>query len=301
MAPIVVTVSKARPQVEARRCSVCHSFQLVDAFRVKQREYVRCRDCGLIFLKRIDPAEEREKYETGVHELVDNADRLEFRKAVFEESLQEVASLKRPGRLLDIGCGNGLFLDLARKYGWETYGVELAPVAWTYATEVLGLNVARGDLSEIRFEDSFFDVVTLYDVLCHLPSPLEQLIEIHRILKVGGLLVLRVRNATFHVGLIRFLQSLEPYLVFHLYCFTPKTIRYMLRKTGYSRTCVQNSALTPSDPYSISPVWGDRGMQAIKRGVYAAAEALYHLSARTLLLGPSLKVHAIKGWGEERA
>jgi hypothetical protein len=83
------------------------------------------------------------------------------------------------------------------------------------------------------------------------------------------------------------LKSLEPYLVFHLYCFTPRTIRYLLEKAGYSRVRVRNFAPTPADPYSISPVLGDMGMHAIKRGVYVATEIVSRLSAHTLIFGPS--------------
>lgn len=300
MAHAVVTLLRSEPQVGAHECSVCHSSNLVDDFHVKQREYVRCADCGLTFLKHIDPEDERTRYEDGAYDLMENQHRLEFKEAVFERGLGELERLKTPGRLLDVGCGNGLFLSLARKRGWETYGVELSPAACAHSRNVLGLNVIHGSLPEIRFSDCFFDVVTLYDVLCHVPSPLEQLIEIHRILKVGGLLVLRVRNALFHVGLIRLSSSLEPYLVFHLYCFTPKTVDYLLRKAGFNRTHIRNSVPTPSDPYAISPLWGDRGMEAIKRAVYYAAEALSYLSAHALLLGPSLGVHAMKGHGDEK-
>ena len=287
------------PQVGARQCLVCHSFELVDDFRVKQREYVRCSDCGLTFLRNISPEDERAKYEGGAYDLMEHQHRLAFKEAVFERDLRELGRLKSPGRLLDVGCGTGSFLSLARRRGWETYGVELSPTACVRARDVFGLNVIRGSLPDVPFSESFFDVVSLYDVLCHVPFPLEQLVEIHRILKVGGLLVLRVRNALFHVGLIRLSQSLEPYLVFHVYCFTPKTVRYLLGKAGFSWIRVRNSVPTPSDPYAISPLWGDRGMEAIKRAVYYAAEALSHLSAHALILGPSLRVHAMKGRGDE--
>lgn len=291
---LVETPRKEKVLAEARQCSVCRSSHLVEAFRVRAREYVRCRTCGLIFLGWIDSKAERDVYETGAYDVMESRHRLEFKEALFEDSLQEIGRIQKPGRLLDVGCGNGMFLKLARKRGWETYGVEPSTTASGYAREILGLNVIGGTLPEAHFADRFFDVVTLYDVLCHVPSPLEQLMEVHRVLKVGGLLVLRVRNALFHVGLVRLSPSLEPYLAFHLYCFTPATIRFMLRKAGYSRPRVGNSLPTHCDPYSISPVWGDIGMQAIKMLVYYAAEGLRHLSAHALILGPSLKVLAMK-------
>jgi len=279
---------------EQIQCSVCASFGLAEAFRDKDHEYLKCRRCGLIFRKRITPAEEKATWETDTYDVVEGRHHLEFREAVLAESLHEIARTKKPGRLLDVGCGKGLFLNLARNSGWETYGVELSPVACRHAQEVHGLNVIRGELPHVHFADDCFDVVTLYDVLCHLPRPLDQLIEIHRILKTGGLLVLRVRNALFHVTLSKFARALQPFLVAHLYCFTPKTIRYVLEKAGYSDIRVRNSRLTSSDPYSVSPLWGERGMHVIKTGLHACLEAVSLLSGHTQLLGPSLMVHAVK-------
>src|SRR2546425_7723953 len=102
---------------EAHQCSVCQSVNLVGAFRVKQREYLRCSRCGLIFVKRINPEDEKAKYEGGpYYQLFESMHRLELKQAVFERSLREIARIRQPGRLLDVGCGNGLFLNCARSH-----------------------------------------------------------------------------------------------------------------------------------------------------------------------------------------
>ncbi len=296
-----MTVSGSAVLDRGRPCPICGSVDLRDAFRVFPRgEYTRCRNCGLIFCKRVDPEKERAIFETDSSYSVGEPKRQELRAAVFEESLREIARLKKPGRILDVGCGNGQFLDLARRRGWEPSGVELSPLACAQAKEVYGLDVFRGELVEAGFPDSFFDVVTLLDALCLIPSPLEQLVEIRRILREDGLLVIRDRNALFHVNLVRFLRSLEPYLSFHVNCFTPKAIRRLLEKAGYREICVRNSAPTPRDPYSNFPL-GDLVLHGIKIGVHSVTQVLSYLSAHTLILGPSLQVHAIKGGGAAKA
>jgi len=280
--------------IEPSRCPICQSARVVRDFYVGEREYLRCRSCGLIYLGRIDPVQENAAYETDAYHQLHTCHRLTLREAVFADSLREIARVKKPGRMLDVGCGDGLFLHLAQQRGWEPYGVELSPTACRQAREVHGVNVFCGDVRGAGFSDSFFDVVTLYNVLDHMPFPLSQLIEIHRILKAGGLLVLRVPNGLFHAGAVRRVRRLEPYLVFHLYCFTPRAVVYLLREAGYGEIHVRNSALTPADAYSMSPVGGDRGMQVIKRAIHMAAETLWHASGHSLIVGPSLSVHATK-------
>ena len=279
----------------ARQCSVCRSTDLDLWLEVEHRSYLRCRHCGLISEWPIDPALERARYETDAHLSTENRSRPDLRAAVFEESLAEIERIAPPGRILDVGCGDGLFLQVAQRRGWDGHGVELSPTACAYARDVRGLRVVQGDLREADYPNSFFEVATLHDVLCHLSSPLDELVELRRVLKPGGLLVLRVRNALFHAGLFRLSRAFGPYLVFHRHCFTPRALRYLLTAAGYSRIRVRNSRPTTFDPYAVSPVGGDRGMQTIKTVTFGVAEALARLSGQTLILGPSMSVSAVNG------
>ena len=288
-------------QEQELRCMVCGSLNPTRLFLFGKREYVRCRQCRMIFLRLdADGKDPKAVYTTDAYQELQSQHRLYFREEVFNKSLDEIERVKAPGRMLDVGCGDGQFLKAAKKRGWETYGIEVSPIACRKAQAILYGNVICGDLRGGHFPDFYFDVVTFHNVLDHLPSPLDELHEAHRILKVGGLLILRLPNAVFHVNLLRMFKSLESQLVFHLYCFTPKTIKYLLEKAGYDRIRIQNSMLTPSDPYSASPMLGDQGMKAIKGAVYYVAQFLFYLSGKTLVIGPSLMIHAIKAREGER-
>lgn len=110
------------------------------------------------------------------------------------ESAKAIRSTgKKGGRVLDVGCGTGDRLDVFRALGFEPYGVETSESA-LYARNHLGLNVFHGDLFNARFPDRFFDLVTLYNVLEHTHDPRAVCLEVSRILKEDGRLVLQIPN-----------------------------------------------------------------------------------------------------------
>jgi SAM-dependent methyltransferase len=98
------------------------------------------------------------------------------------------------GRLLDYACAAGYFFELASKRGWEAHGVDIG--AWTQAAaDARGLrNLHVGTLSDLNFPDEYFDVVYAAQVFEHLPQPREELTELRRILRPGGLLYVDVPN-----------------------------------------------------------------------------------------------------------
>lgn len=97
------------------------------------------------------------------------------------------------GRILDIGCGAGQCLTYYKEMGWEPFGVEISNAASRRAMES-GHAVFRGVLEDARFPDDYFDLVRARHVLEHLPNPVESLLEMRRVLKNHGTLLLEVPN-----------------------------------------------------------------------------------------------------------
>jgi 2-polyprenyl-3-methyl-5-hydroxy-6-metoxy-1,4-benzoquinol methylase len=100
----------------------------------------------------------------------------------------------KKGCLLDIGCGNGLFLDQMRHFGWDVAGVEPDGKAVSVAREKFGLEVFQGSLEGARFADGRFDAITMSHVIEHVPDPIGLLKECRRVLKPGGRLVIVTPN-----------------------------------------------------------------------------------------------------------
>jgi SAM-dependent methyltransferase len=161
---------------------------------------VRCRDCGLFYLNPQPERLELEKYYSEDYEPFQAAqlDRLPLVQRLFidyglKKRRRAVEKFKPGGRLLEIGCAQGLFLwTMQRRRGWEVYGVEPSTAAGAVAREEFHLDVFQGTLEEAGFPSLFFDAVVLWDVLEHVPDPQATLREIRRLLSPEGVLILRV-------------------------------------------------------------------------------------------------------------
>lgn len=140
---------------------------------------------------------------------------------------------KTEGDLFDIGAATGFFMNLARIRGYNVSGVEMSKHAAEIAQKN-GLKVFVGDLMSLHLKDNVYDVVTMLDVLEHMTDPFTELIEVKRILKKGGLLVVNSPNGQSFLA--KFLKS-KWHLVLppeHLYYFSPKNLSEYLEKNGFT-------------------------------------------------------------------
>jgi len=152
----------------------------------------------------------------------------------FRHYLKEIArNGKAKGTMLDVGAATGFFLDIARGEGWETYGIEPS----RYAAEVArgkGLRVSTGTVDNCDFPAGFFDVVTAWDVIEHMPKPLATLARIRDLLKPGGLLVINTPDSG---SLLARVMGKRWHLVVppeHLNLFHRRSLKITLEKIGYS-------------------------------------------------------------------
>lgn len=143
-----------------------------------------------------------------------------------------VVPKEKKGRLLDIGCGSGEFLNRMKDFGWQVWGVEISKEAADRGNK-RGINIYCGELGGADFPDNFFDVVVLSQSMEHVYSPGSYLGEIHRILKPEGSLIVGVPNIECMESKI-FKQSWHALDVpRHLYFFTVETLRRYLEKYGF--------------------------------------------------------------------
>jgi ubiquinone/menaquinone biosynthesis C-methylase UbiE len=171
----------------------------------------------------------------------------EQRLRMWRKRLNSIKRVKPGKTLLDVGCGAGTFLDLVRQDGWSINGTEVSAYASDYASRRLNTDIYHGELVPAGFEEDTFDVVTMWHVLEHVEDPMAYLLEIKRVLKPQGLLVLAVPNVDNRVfqAAYRIIKGRKLKLFtmgekeIHLYHFSVKTIQAYLRQTGFE--CVRLS------------------------------------------------------------
>jgi 2-polyprenyl-3-methyl-5-hydroxy-6-metoxy-1,4-benzoquinol methylase len=196
-----------------------------------------CQGCGLVETfpfptKERQVAENEDKYGRPFLEM-QQAHRSHNRR-VHNLVLADIEKASRlSGRkLLDVGCGAGQFLRAAIDAGWDAEGVELNRENACAVAE-FGIRVFWGTLEDAAFSDATFDVVSLWDVLEHIPCPVHFLLETLRILKPGGLVFLQSPNIDSDVASIWGIRWPWLCLPDHLYHFSPRTIDILLQKAGF--------------------------------------------------------------------
>lgn len=290
--------------LEWSRCNLCGKSNAQFLFKKYEVNIVRCKTCGLVYQSpQRKPQEEIGFYRKKAF-VSESADRfVKKRAALFKYLLKEVSQREKKGKLLDIGCQFGYFLQLAKEKGWQTFGIEVSNRATAFAKEKLNLNVFAGTLKEANFPDEFFDAVTLWDVLYEIPDPAQELKEIRRILKKQGLISLRLGNADFHLAIHYFYEffrgifkifKFRDAAVFHICEFSPIVIEKMLKKAGFRDIEVKNSVPTKGDLYSSFTYLNPIMIEVLKKTLFFFSSLLYYLSKKKVVFFSSMIVHARK-------
>jgi len=134
------------------------------------------------------------------------------------------------GRILDIGCGRGLFLKVMRDDGWEVNGAEFSEEA---ASHISGIPVVSGEPASWGFPEGAFDAITMHHVLEHLHQPRQMIHECGKLLKKGGLLMCAVPNflsLQSSVGKGVWFHLDVPY---HIHHFSEEGLRSILTESGF--------------------------------------------------------------------
>jgi SAM-dependent methyltransferase len=199
--------------------------------------------------------------------------------------------------LLDIGCGDGLFLDLCGKEGWTGFGVEVSKQAAARA-EIRGITLLPDTWLEgtgsAPDHSEHFDVVTLVNVLDSLLDPFAALRRIKHALAPDGLVLIRVQNGAFHLPLRRIvgLIGAKYWQAFQLFVYTPTALRNLLRAVGLEPISMRNSALsegplTGAEQTGSHLIWRIAGA-----GFWTLARAAHAVSGGRLIWAPSFEVIA---------
>ena len=226
-----VILPRTLPKGEKTRAS--RDYACTSTRHREHWQIVQCRNCSFVFA---DPRESNEEIARGYK---DSEDKLYLaeekgRIVTFERVCRGIMDFKSGGRILDIGCSIGTFLEVCKKHGFDVYGSDLSRWSVQYAKEKKNLqNVFYGNPeSQKLFPTNSFDVITMLDLIEHLVDPIHELEIARNFLKHDGVLAIGTMNVNSWP--VKLLRGHWPwYMKMHIYYFSPETIEKLLQKTGF--------------------------------------------------------------------
>ena len=217
-------------------CYACHGKKSALHWQKFGYDLWRCPDCGLLWVNpMLSDAEMTHFYEQeffqGGHEIGYSDYGAVWRKRNYRREARAVEQSASFGRILDVGCAAGDFLDACSEK-WNKFGLEISRFAGEQARSKYGDRIKIAHFKDAGFKDNFFDVVTMWETLNHLSNPLECLEHCARLLKPGGLLVFNVGDSSSLLArmLGRYWYQVTP--PGHLFYFTPASIKIMIERCG---------------------------------------------------------------------
>jgi SAM-dependent methyltransferase len=222
-------------------CVACGRKEHVFYTKKNGHDVWRCLFCKTLFLYPLPKSSETEavygkEYFAGGKEgfgYVDYDADKEAMRAVFEKYLTDfVRILGKTGRLLDIGAATGYFMRIAETKGWKVHGIEIS----AYAAELgksRGLDIETGTVHQTTFAKESFDLVTMWDVVEHMPDPILDIKKIRTLIKPNGLVAINTPDSGSLFARIlgsRWHLFVPPE---HIFYFNRNSLRMLLERNGF--------------------------------------------------------------------
>lgn len=225
-------------------CNHCGSTEARALFTLKGYDLVACIQCDLAYIANPPSAEELARIYSDAAdyhaELKDPGSKVWRRMdRIADGHIDFLRLLPGGGNLLDVGCSTGQFLAKARGQGFDVAGIEFSEGSARFAADHFGLAVQQGSIHQCTLPAGSLDMVTMFDVIEHVPDPASDITAAWELLKPGGWFVLSTPNIdglfprlSFKLaGALNYWPHPEP--PYHLYQFSVRTLSAMLTKAGF--------------------------------------------------------------------
>lgn len=219
-------------------CAVCGKTSFVEWCHIKEYAIFKCIDCGTGITCPFPGEDILLETNVKIYDVNARVRDYTFRRKYFEKRynryISRIRLIKNTGILLDIGCNIGLFMRVAQRAGFIVRGIEPNENCAAYGKDFFHLDIDTRYLEACTFPSETFDVITLFDVLEHIPNLHIFLSEVRRVLKRDGLIVIQSPNIDSLMSCLtkaRWFWLTPPD---HVYHFTPGALRHLLVKYGYS-------------------------------------------------------------------
>ena len=283
------------------KCLMCSSNNIKQIKGYERYYLSRCNDCGLVFTTYIPNNEE-------LHTNYENYRRDDYLSPItikrYNEILDSFEKYRKNNRILDVGCGVGYFLDVAKKRGWNVFGTEVTDIAIDICKEK-GINVFKGFVSDAPFDKASFDVITSFEVIEHINTPVDEVRSIYSLLRKNGVVYITTPN---YNSINRILQGANYTSTLgipdHLVYFTAKTISVLLenqklkkcfiKTTGINISSLLNTKIETADMVSKSSVNESIRVKSDNNNILKIIKYIIDQLLSILKIGDSIKAMYMK-------
>jgi len=200
-------------------CIICGSKESRLLWNKKGHDFVKCLECGLIYVKGIE--RKREIFSSAVPK---------YQEHLREGLAREILSLSKGGRLLDLGCGTGAYSAPLISRGFDIYGVEPNTATLAYGVKHFGIKGFNGYIEDAPFPDDFFDIAVMNEVVEHLTEPEVEFSKLRHLLKRGGILFVKTGACQHNKDFGPDWRYCEPC---EHYYFTLNLLKRLVKKHGF--------------------------------------------------------------------
>ena len=291
---------------EALDCDLCGSNTPVKRYEKRGFSIVECAKCHMVYTNpRLKGQKIGELYDADYFQghgfdksvnYVREVDEYGHDKASYTlndwdlDTIESMLGGASGKKLLEIGCGTGVFLARAKKHGFNCEGLELSSYAADFVRK-MGIPVETKSIEDANFSSGTWDAIVMREVIEHLPHPLESLRTIHSWLKPGGVLFMATGNYDSPERKLRGADWFYFMPEGHLYYFSNRTMVRYLRKAGFKTVRVTNQGdklmemllkwgvLTPGQAQPSNP---------IKLAAYLLVRGVNHF------ISSGMRIYAVK-------
>ena len=264
-------------------CPVCFSTARRREFFKFGIEIVCCEECSLRYAAKVpvsteDIYSDEDYLPTAVESYMKN---VSYRKVRFGKERVELISqqIGNPhGKyILDIGCGTGWFLEVAKEHGFKAYGQELGKELAHWTSERLATMIFDKPISKISTEIKF-DVITMFDLLEHVPNPLQLISDCKNLLNKGGIIVVFTPN--FDSLSVHVMKEYSNLVVpaEHLTYFTQKSVEFLAQKVNSKLIYYQTCGIDLGDLKSYYEWLGNHRLASVYNQLYNIIQPLVDAS-----------------------
>jgi len=209
-----------------RICPICSSDESLRERTLNNIDLLKCNNCDFVYsdLKESESEKTNSSYDDKAIEAYESYQN-KFDYFWMKEIVSKISKKIGKGKVLDVGCGNGMLLSIFMKYGWDCYGIDLSPWSEKYSKKY-GYRLFRGKVEELELDEEDYDLVTSTSTLEHIYDPVPHIKRIVELIKPGGMSyfsgIPNYDSLSIRMGFSTFNSNHPPG---HANYFTPKTMR----------------------------------------------------------------------------